>query len=80
MVTHIVSFSLERYLTFYILVQDLPLILDSATSLNQLLTSDDTPKWEQGVEACKNLANALRIGIISLFNLIYTILKTSPTF
>lgn len=80
MVTHVVLLSLENYLTVCVSVQDLPLIVDSATSLNQLLKADDTLQWDQGVEACKNLANTLRTGIYLLYNITYNVLTTSSTF
>ncbi|KAG2233918.1 hypothetical protein INT48_004406 [Thamnidium elegans] len=40
-------------------VQDETVILDSVTCLNNLLQADEK-NWEQGTDACKNLANVLR--------------------
>ncbi|KAG2199927.1 hypothetical protein INT47_009253, partial [Mucor saturninus] len=64
-------------------VQDESVILDSATSLNDLLKADEK-NWDLGTEACKSLANVLRtasvrtpLGEANIIESLSTLLQTT---
>ncbi|KAI9364191.1 armadillo-type protein [Pilaira anomala] len=66
-------------------VQDENVILESVTCLNNLL-EDNEKKWEQGTDACKNLANVLRtasvrspLGEANIIETLTTLLQSSPS-